>query len=81
MHHSQSEHSDRPRHGAATAACFGIRSINDALLNRDNEMSQSEVVNANNDNRVNGMSVMRAQRVDALSVNALLSRRNCSRQI
>ena len=43
-HVSQSEHSDRPRHSAATAACVGIRSIIDALLNRDKEMSQSEVV-------------------------------------
>ena len=43
-HVSQSEHSDRPRHSAATASCVGIRSIIDALLNRDKEMSQSEVV-------------------------------------
>ena len=43
-HVSQSEHSDRPRHSAATAACVGIRSIIDALLNRNKEMSQSEVV-------------------------------------
>ena len=43
-HVSQSEHSDRPRHSAATAACVGIRSIIDALLNRYKEMSQSEVV-------------------------------------
>ena len=43
-HVSQSEHSDRPRHSAATDACVGIRSIIDALLNRDKEMSQSEVV-------------------------------------
>ena len=55
-HVSQSEHSDRPGHSAATAACVGIRSINDALLNRNKEMSQSEVValfsNANNNNRI-----------------------------
>ena len=43
-HVSQSEHSDQPLHSAATAACVGIRSIIDALLNRDKEMSQSEVV-------------------------------------
>ena len=41
---SQSEHSDRPRHGTATAACVGIPSPTDALLKRDKEMSQSEVV-------------------------------------
>ena len=43
-HVSQSEHSDRPRHSAATAACVGIRSIIVALLNRDKEISQSDVV-------------------------------------
>ena len=43
-HVSQSEHSDRLCHSAATAACVGIRSIIDAMLNRDKEMSQSEVV-------------------------------------
>ena len=43
-HVSQWEHSDRPRHSAATAACVGIRSIIDALLNRDKEIRQSEVV-------------------------------------
>ena len=47
--------------------------------------SRSHVSNVNNDNRtmstVNGMSAMHAQRVDALSLNALLSRLNCSRQI
>ena len=42
-HVSQSEHSDWSRHSAATAACVGIRSIIVALLNRDKEMSQSEV--------------------------------------
>ena len=78
-HVSHSEHSDRPRHGAATAVCVGIRSINDALLKprQGNEPYKIfGISNVNNDNRVmsavNGMFAMRAQRDDALSVNALL---------
>ena len=69
---SQSEHSDRPRHGVSTAACVGFRSIIDALVKQDVQgnqpiRSRSHVSNVKNDNRmmsaVNGMSAMRAQRV------------------
>ena len=65
-HVSQSEHSHRTRHGAATK----LRQGNEPIR------SSSHVSNVNNHNRmmsaVNGMSAMRAQCVDAISVNALL---------
>ena len=79
--YSQSEHSHRLRHGATIAACVGIGSIIDVLLKQRQGYEpirrSSHVSNVNNDiimmSAVNGMSALRAQRVDALSVHILLN--------